>query len=139
MKLSALTFATVMFSTLMWNTASASDSDVNASQEQATLIVYRTDGSFRTSRIRFSLDLDGMNVGRLKSDGSLVSRQPAGVYELGATLPGAEPITVELKPGAVHYINSDLTLTGGHLELQLSEVAEQLALSQNEQLADQAI
>lgn len=101
--------------------------DEVVSPEMATLVVYRADESFKTDKLRFDLHADQYFIGRAKADGLLQLEAPAGSYTLDTSMPGAETLTLDLKPGAVHYVHSKLVLRGNRVELELIEVEEQVA------------
>lgn len=100
-----------------------------ASAETSTLIVYRAEESFNTERLRFDLHANDHFMGRMKAEGATVLTAPAGSYTLDTSLPGAEAVTVELKPGATHYVHSRLDLRGNTVKVEMVEVAEQVARS----------
>lgn len=96
----------------------------------ATVIVYRADESIRTDRLRFDLQADEEVIGRMKPESALQFEAAPGTYTLTTSIPGEASLVIDLKPGAVHYVHSKLVLKGGSLDLKLTEVAEQVAISQ---------
>lgn len=109
---------------LMPQLVKAEDSTATA---MATVVIYRAHESSKTDHLKFNLHAGNEFVGRMQSGKSLVFRAPAGSYTLDTTLPGAEPLTLDIKPGAVHYVHSRLELQGNRVDLALVEVAEQVA------------
>lgn len=103
---------------------------VKAESSEATVVVYRADEASRTEHLTFGLTEGQRLVGRVRSEKSVVLNAPAGSYTLNTTLPGSEPLTLDLKPGGVYYVHSRLKMTGNQIDLDLVEVAEQIAQSQ---------
>ena len=99
------------------------------SAEPATLIVYRADESYVTERLRFDVHADELFVGRLKADKANVIKAPAGTYLVDTSMPGAAPLEIDLKPGAVHYVHSKLKIDCSRVRVELVEVGEEVAIS----------
>ncbi len=94
----------------------------------ATVIIYRAGESVKTKRINLGITSDASKVGRLSVSKPVIAKSPAGEYTLGTSVPGTEPLTLDLKPGAIYYVHAQLTMRGGRAQVTLNEVAEQVAL-----------
>ena len=97
------------------------------SLESATLVVYRSDADLRSRRLSFDVRLDQQNIGRVRRDNTLVVEFAPGSYILDTSLPGEDPITLDLQPGATYYVETGLRVRGDQLEITLQEVGEQVA------------
>jgi hypothetical protein len=97
----------------------------------ATVVVYRAEESVTTKRLNVDVTANNYALGKLKKDGVVVSEGPAGEYTLGTSMPGTEPLTLDLKPGATYYVHTKLEMRGGRIYVSLTEVAEQVARVQN--------
>ena len=97
------------------------------SLESATLVVYRSDADLRSRRLSFDVRLDKENIGRVHRDNTLVVEFAPGSYILDTSLPGEDPITLDLQPGATYYVETGLRVRGDQLEITLQEVGEQVA------------
>ena len=99
-------------------------------EEQATVIVYRADESIKTRRINFDVHVDAGSVGRLNARDSLSAVGDAGHYTISTSLPGDEPLELQVKPGTTHYVHTRLRMVGNRLIVELVEVEEQVAKAQ---------
>ena len=97
--------------------------------EQTSIIVYRADESIKTRRLDFDIHVNKASVGRLGDRDALQAVGEPGTYMIATSLPGDQPLEVELKPGAVHYIHTRLKMIGNRVSVELVEVEEQVARS----------
>ena len=98
--------------------------------DAARIVVYRADESSRTQKVKFKVQLNQESQGRLKYNRTLVVTPAAGAYELGISLKGAEPLSIDLKPGQTYYVHTKIRQRGTRLIPELVLVEEQLAVSQ---------
>ncbi len=124
--LAATLFASVAHSGEMTSEAGASEA------QTAKLVVYRNDADLRSRRLSFDVRLDNQDMGRIRRDNALVIEQVPGEYTLETSLPGDEPITLTLQPGATYYVEAGLRVRGDQVELELQEVGEQVARTRAE-------
>jgi hypothetical protein len=94
----------------------------------ATVIIYRADESVKTKRINVGITSDASQVGRLSANKRVIAQSPAGEYTLGTSVPGTEPLTLDLESGATYYVHAQLSMRGSRVQVTLNEVAEQVAL-----------
>ena len=94
--------------------------------EPGTIVVYRADESNKSSRIRFDVHVDDRSLGRIKADDAVVDSGSAGQYTLGKSIGSTEPLVVDVKPGSVHYVYSQVEVKGGRVVVTLQEVEEQV-------------
>jgi hypothetical protein len=97
------------------------------SEEEATLIVYRADDSIRSNRISMDVHAGAADLGRLRTDKSVVMTLPAGSYTVGSNIKGTEGTVVDLKPGQVHYVMADVEVRSNRVSVTMAEVDEQVA------------
>jgi hypothetical protein len=97
---------------------------------EATVVIYRADESNKTKNLKFDLLAGEQTLGRMKAEQSVVVKAPAGSYTLDTNISATQPVTLDLKPGSVHYVHSKLKLSGSSLKVSLEEVPEQVARSQ---------
>ena len=102
-------------------------SATEAATAPATVIIYRADESVKTKRVNMGIMGDSNTVGRLKVDNVVVAQSPAGDYTLSSSLPGAEALTLELKPGATYYVHAKMQVQGNRVTVDLQQVPEQVA------------
>ena len=129
--LTASLFASVAYSGDMTNHQSES-------LEQATVVVYRNDSDIRSRRLTLEVLLGTEHVGRMRQD-ALVTQHPAGTYTLDTSLPGDEPIELQLQPGVTYYVQAGVSVHGGQVKLNLEEVGEQVARTEMGELPDSTI
>ena len=98
--------------------------------QEATIIVYRADKSFKADRVSMHMIMGGENLGRLNAGDSVVVTRPAGQYTLNSTIKGSEGIVIDLKPGQTHYIHTEMGVRGTQVKVKLAEVGEQVAREQ---------
>lgn len=98
-----------------------------AATAPATVIIYRADESVKTKRVNMGIMGDSSSVGRLKVDNVVVAQSAAGDYTLTSSLPGAEALTLELKPGGTYYVHAKMKMTGSRVTVDLQQVPEQVA------------
>ncbi len=98
-----------------------------AASEPARQVVYRADELIRTETLSMTVQLDGQNMARLHSDDAVVVTVPAGQHVLRGSIPGSQPLVLDLKPGQTHHFHSDVNVHGAGVKLQFSEVEEQVA------------
>ncbi|MEH6516710.1 MAG: hypothetical protein V7742_08515 [Halioglobus sp.] len=99
--------------------------------QEATIIVYRADKSFKADRVSMHMVMGGENLGRLNSGDSMVISRPAGEYTLNSTIKGSKGIVIDLKPGQTHYIHTEMGVRGTQVKVELAEVGEQVAREQS--------
>ncbi len=81
----------------------------------------------KTKRVDFNVHVDNAVEGRLQaSDTLIISGQP-GTYTLDTNLPGSNTLNIDLKPGSVHYVHSQIVMRGNQAHVELVEVEEQVA------------
>ena len=102
-------------------------SATEAATAPATVIIYRADESVKTKRVNMGIMGDSNTVGRLKVDNVVVAQSHAGDYTLSSSLPGAEALTLELKPGATYYVHAKMQVQGNRVTVDLQQVPEQVA------------
>jgi len=94
-------------------------SATEAATAPATVIIYRADESVKTKRVNMGITGASSNVGRLKVDNVLVAQSPAGDYTLRSSLPGADALTLELKPGSTYYVHARMKVDGNRVTVDL--------------------
>ena len=109
-------------------------SATEAVDQEATIIVYRADKSFKADRVSMHMVMGGENLGRLNSGGSIVVSRPAGEYTLNSTIKGSKGLVIDLKPGQTHYIHTEMGVRGTQVKVELAEVGEQVAKEQSPQI-----
>jgi hypothetical protein len=102
--------------------------------EEATIIVYRADKSFKADRVSMHLLMDGENLGRLNTGDSMVVSRPAGAYKLSSTIKGTKGLVIDLKPGQTHYIHTEMGVRGTQVKVKFAEVGEQVAKEQSPEI-----
>ena len=98
--------------------------------ESARIVVYRADESSRTRQVKFQVQLDRESQGRLKYNRALIITPAAGEYELAISLKGAQPLSIDLKPGQTYYVHTKIRQIGARVIPELVLVEEKLAVSQ---------
>lgn len=93
----------------------------------ATIIIYRADESVKTKSMSMKIFGGSSNVGKLKANKLVVAESPAGIYTLGASIPGTEALTLDLKPGATYYVHAKVDMSRGRVTVDLAQVTEQVA------------
>jgi hypothetical protein len=109
-------------------------SATEAVDQEATVIVYRADKSFKADRVSMHLVMGGENLGRLNSGDSVVVSRPAGEYTLNSTIKGSKGLVINLKPGQTHYIHTEMGVRGTQVKVKLAEVGEQVAREQSPEI-----
>lgn len=104
------------------------------SASTATVVIYRADEKAKTRRLSMDVTADNHNLGRLKGNAVLVAEGAAGEYTLDTSMPGTEPLTLDLKPGATYYVHTKLKMRGSRVYVSMEEVTEQVAKVQNPSL-----
>jgi hypothetical protein len=104
--------------------------------EPATLIVYRADESVRTKRLGMDVFVGQASVGRLKAENAIVITRAAGEYTLDASIEGTESVLIDLKPGQSHYVHVEVAMSGARAKVELVEVEEQIARTQQPSLGE---
>ncbi|MEP5567554.1 MAG: hypothetical protein ABJN62_06960 [Halioglobus sp.] len=122
----ALATLALAFSTLTAPLWAAAEEAV-APADAATVVIYRADESVKTRRIGLDIHVDAASLGRLTSEDTLLASGAPGTYTLGTSLPGDEPIKLELAPGTTHYVHTRLRMIGNRVVVELVEVEEQVA------------
>ena len=117
---------TATLSLLAFGPAATASSDA-AAEATSSIVVYRADESVKTRRINFDVHVDKSSVGRLNARDALVAAGAPGTYAIGTSLPDAEPLVLELKPGSTHYVHTRLRMVGNRVIVELVEVEEQVA------------
>jgi hypothetical protein len=102
---------------------------------EATVIVYRAAESLKTRRVNLNVAGNAETLGRLSAEEVLVTKMPAGEIALDTSIPGTEPLVLDLKPGATYYVHTQVKMRGSRVTAQLQEVAEQVAHVQQPALA----
>jgi hypothetical protein len=95
--------------------------------ENATVVVYRADRSFKAERVSMHLRLGDENLGRLNTGDSLVVSRPAGEYIVGSSVKNDKGIVIDLKPGKTHYIQAEVGVRGTQVKVSFAEVEERVA------------
>ncbi len=120
----AITLASLLFASVAY--AGDMKPTEGETMEQATIVVYRNDADIRSRRLSFDVVMGAEDLGRMRDD-VIVSHVDAGTYELQTSLPGDEPIELQLQPGATYYVQAGLSVRGGQVKVELEEVGEQVA------------
>ena len=128
-KFIAITFA--LTASLGFAPATSATED---SASTATVVIYRADEAAKTRRLSMNVTADNHNLGRLKASAVVVAEGPAGEYTLNTNMPGTQPLTLDLKPGATYYIHTKLKMRGSRVYVSMEEVAEQVARVQQPSL-----
>ena len=113
--------------------------DEPSATEQASIIVYRADESIKTRRLDFDIHVNTASVGRLGAKDALQAAGEPGTYRIATSLPGDQPLELELKPGAVHYVHTRLRMVGNRVVVDLVEVEEQVARAHQVETGQQTI
>ena len=100
----------------------------------ATIIIYRADESVKTKSMSMKIFGDSSSVGKLKANKVVVTESPAGAYTLGSSIPGTEALTLDLKPGATYYVHAKVEMGRNRVNVELSQVTEQVARVQQPSL-----
>ncbi len=124
--IASLTIALATLTSSYFVSAEASTS----ADDSATIVVYRADESIKTQRIGLDIHVGAASLGRLTSEDTLLASGAPGVYTLGTSLPGDAPIELELQPGTTHYVHTRLRMIGNRVIVELVEVEEQVAKTQ---------
>lgn len=95
--------------------------------QQASLVVYRAGESVRTERVKLNVYLGSEEIGRLGKAQPLATAHEAGTYTVSTSVSGAEDLTIDLKPGKVHYVRLDVKPRGSSVKIEFVEVEEQVA------------
>ena len=119
-----VSFATALVMALGFSQVSVAD---ETSAGTATLVVYRAEESIKTERLNLDLHVGKYSMGRLKAEKAIVLTPPAGAYVLGTSINGTEDLVIDLKPGQVHYVHTDMELRGTRVKVKMVEVEEQVA------------
>lgn len=96
----------------------------------AKVIFYRADESSKTRKIKFSANIDGRRLARLKYNNPVVTMVDAGEYTFSTSIRGSQSIEVDLQPGATYYVHTQLKRLGQTVTPTLVLVEEQVALTQ---------
>ncbi len=104
------------------------------SLSNATLVVYREDEFYRTGHLDYDIHVGEAGIGRLSERESLVVSGEAGEYNIGSSMGNTRGVTLQLKPGATHYVMARTLLLGDDVVVELVEVEEQVARTQLEEL-----
>lgn len=125
------TFAAALVLALGFSQASNAAEE---SAETATVVVYRADESVKTERLNLDVHMGRGSMGRLKSENAVVITRPAGEYVLNTSIRGTEGLVIDLKPGQVHYVHTDMEMQGTRVKVKMVEVEEQVAKIQQPSL-----
>ena len=68
--------------------------------------MYRGAEAIKTKRMRLDVHAGETRVGRLASNDAVVFSGSAGTYLLDTSMPGTQPLAIDLKPGQVHYVQT---------------------------------
>lgn len=98
-----------------------------AVSENATVVVYRADRSFKAERVSMHLRLGDENLGRMNTGHSLVVSRPAGEYVVDSSVKGGKGMVIDLKPGQTHYIQAEVGVRGTQVKVSFAEVEERVA------------
>jgi hypothetical protein len=118
--------------------ASAAEYEHSAVAQASTVVIYRAGELSKTSRVRLNMHIDEGSIGRLKPEDSIVLTGSPGSYTLDSSIADTQPLVIDLKPGAVHYVHADVEIYGNRVRVKLIEVEEQVAKVQQPSL-DSAI
>ena len=113
------------------NAAAADAAATEQTLAPATLVIYRAQESLKSERVSMKIIADGTSLGRLKSDKTIVKTVAAGQYQLGTSVAGTQSLDIDLKPGSVHYVKTEIAVRGSTVKVSLVEVEEQVAKIQN--------
>ncbi|MEH6570653.1 MAG: hypothetical protein V7709_16355 [Halioglobus sp.] len=95
--------------------------------ENATVVVYRSDRSFKAERVSMHLRLGDENLGRMNTGDNLVVSHAAGEYVVSSSVKGGKEMVINLKAGKTHYIHAEVGVRGTQVKVTFSEVEEQVA------------
>jgi hypothetical protein len=99
------------------------------SAQTGTIVVYRSAEGSKTKKLKFAINLDEANLGRLKANRSLVATVEAGEYELNTSMKNGESILVNVIPGQTVYVHTRVTSLGHEITPELVLVEEQVAVA----------
>ncbi|MCP5130638.1 MAG: hypothetical protein H6985_13765 [Pseudomonadales bacterium] len=118
----AIAFALV--ATLSFSQSVAAEQESAAT---ATVVIYRADESAKTRRLGLDVHVNDSSLGRLTPDAVVVAAGPLGQYTLSTSMPGTEPLTLELKAGTTYYVHTKVKMRGTRVYVTLEPVEEQVA------------
>jgi len=116
------TLALLVMTTSFWAAAGSLQA-----ADEATIVVYRADESFKTQRVNLDVHVDTASLGRLDAQDVLLASGKPGTYTLATSLPGDVSLQLELQPGSTHYVHTRLRMIGNRVVVELVEVEEQVA------------
>jgi hypothetical protein len=124
LKIALTALAVILSSTILTYSVSANESVV---EKPATVIIYRADELMKSQWLSMVIKLDGAPIQRLHADDAVVATVPAGRRTLRGSILGTESLSLDLKPGSIHYVYSDVDIHGNEVRVKFSEVEEQVA------------
>ena len=114
-------------STVLFQVSAPALAAQETAQEPSTLIVYRADQDLKTKRVHFNVHVDDASEGRMQASDTLVISGQPGTYTLSTSLRDSSTLDIDLKPGSVHYVHSQIVMRGNQAHVELVEVEEQVA------------
>ena len=104
------TLALIVMTTSFWAAAGSPQA-----ADEATIVVYRADESFKTQRVNLDVHVDTASLGRLDAQDVLLASGKPGTYTLATSLPGDVSLQLELQPGSTHYVHTRLQIGRAHV------------------------